>query len=412
MLKQKEMKKNIKKYFIIFIITYLLISELILKKISILKYSDEVITVIFGIYIIIRLINSKIIIKRELKNIFISYIIIILIGIAGNLIFEVQSNKLAIALDILSFSKIFICSIGLTIMLGKDETQSIINKFYIPSKLFLIVATIFGIISLFIDLGMRGEKRFGFYAYNFLYEYEHIFSISVLIAYLFLKNKEIVENQKIGIYKILAIICMILTTKGPSLIWACSILIIENYFKKNNKLNIFIISIFAIMIILLGQYQITNYIKTTHSPRYLLYKYSIINMDRYKPSGSGFATYGSDMASKYYSKLYYDYGFYNQYGMSEEQRWFLNDNYWPMIIGQFGIISIIIYIYIIYNLYKIIINAKIDSRLKGSLIACILYLIIHSLGSSTPSTSVAVTLMLVIVLILHNSQEKINEYNN
>jgi oligosaccharide repeat unit polymerase wzy len=403
------MKKNIKKIFITFIIIYLLISELLLNKINFLKYTDEIITIIFGIYIFSKLITSKIIVKKELKNIFYSYITIIIIGILGNLLFKVQPNKLAITLDILSFSKIFICSIGLTIILGKDETQSIINKFYIPSKLFLILATIFGIISLFIDIGMRGEKRFGFYAYNFLYGYEHIFSISVLIAYLFLKNKEIVENQKIGIYKILAIICMILTTKGPSLIWACSILIIENYFKKNSKLNIFIISIFALIIILLGQYQIKTYIQTTDSPRYLLYKYSIINMDKYKPLGSGFATYGSDMASKYYSKLYYDYGFYNRYGMSEEQRWFLNDNYWPMIIGQFGIISTIIYIYIIYNLYKIIINAKIDSRLKGSIVSCVIYLTIHSLGSSTPSTSVAVTLMLVIVLILHNSQGKINE---
>lgn len=403
------MKKNIKKIFITFIIIYLLISELLLNKINFLKYTDEIITIIFGIYIFSKLITSKIIVKKELKNIFYSYITIIIIGILGNLLFKVQPNKLAITLDILSFSKIFICSIGLTIILGKDETQSIINKFYIPSKLFLILATIFGIISLFIDIGMRGEKRFGFYAYNFLYGYEHIFSISVLIAYLFLKNKEIVENQKIGIYKILAIICMILTTKGPSLIWACSILIIENYFKKNSKLNIFIISIFALIIILLGQYQIKTYIQTTDSPRYLLYKYSIINMDKYKPLGSGFATYGSDMASKYYSKLYYDYGFYNRYGMSEEQRWFLNDNYWPMIIGQFGIISTIIYIYIIYNLYKIIINATIDSRLKGSIVSCVIYLTIHSLGSSTPSTSVAVTLMLVIVLILHNSQGKINE---
>ena len=403
------MKKNIKKIFITFIIIYLLISELLLNKINFLKYTDEIITIIFGIYIFSKLITSKIIVKKELKNIFYSYITIIIIGILGNLLFKVQPNKLAITLDILSFSKIFICSIGLTIILGKDETQSIINKFYIPSKLFLILATIFGIISLFVDIGMRGEKRFGFYAYNFLYGYEHIFSISVLIAYLFLKNKEIVENQKIGIYKILAIICMILTTKGPSLIWACSILIVENYFKKNSKLNIFIISIFALIIILLGQYQIKTYIQTTDSPRYLLYKYSIINMDKYKPLGSGFATYGSDMASKYYSKLYYDYGFYNRYGMSEEQRWFLNDNYWPMIIGQFGIISTIIYIYIIYNLYKIIINAKIDSRLKGSIVSCVIYLTIHSLGSSTPSTSVAVTLMLVIVLILHNSQGKINE---
>ena len=405
------MKKNFKDAFIIFIITYLLISELLLNKINFFKYTDEIMTIIFGIYIFFKLVTSKIIVKKEFKNIFYSYIIIIIIGILGNLIFKVQLNKLAIALDILSFSKIFICSIGLSIIIGKEDTNNIINKFYLPSKIFLVIATICGIISLFINIGMRGEKRFGFYAYNFLYVHEHIFSITILIAYLFLKNYEVKENKKNTIYKILAIICMILTTKGPSLIWACSILIIEIYFKKNSKLNIFIISVFAIIIILLGQYQIKTYIQTTDSPRYLLYKYSIINMDKYKPLGSGFATYGSDMAGKNYSELYYRYGFNDRYGMSKDQGWFLNDNYWPMILGQFGIISTIIYIYIYYNLYKIIINAKIDSRLKGSIVSCVVYLTIHSLGSSTPSTSVAVTLMLVIILTLHNTGENVNENN-
>ena len=43
------MRKNFKNAFIIFIITYLLISELLLNKINFFKYTDEIMTIIFGI---------------------------------------------------------------------------------------------------------------------------------------------------------------------------------------------------------------------------------------------------------------------------------------------------------------------------------------------------------------------------
>lgn len=65
------------------------------------------------------------------------------------------------------------------------------------------------------------------------------------------------------------------------------------------------------------------------------------------PFGSGFGSFGSEAAARYYSPLYYQYGVDSVYGMSPldygESSNFLVDTFYP-ILAEFGIIGIIIYI--------------------------------------------------------------------
>lgn len=67
----------------------------------------------------------------------------------------------------------------------------------------------------------------------------------------------------------------------------------------------------------------------------------------YFPLGSGFGTFGSEAAARYYSPLYYEYGVDSVYGMSPldygESSNFLVDTFYP-ILAEFGIIGIFLYV--------------------------------------------------------------------
>jgi hypothetical protein len=71
----------------------------------------------------------------------------------------------------------------------------------------------------------------------------------------------------------------------------------------------------------------------------------------YFPFGAGFATFGGWIARIYYSPLYYDYGISFVWGL-EEGGLFLNDTFWPVIIGQFGFFGLICYMWILVSFFR------------------------------------------------------------
>jgi hypothetical protein len=59
----------------------------------------------------------------------------------------------------------------------------------------------------------------------------------------------------------------------------------------------------------------------------------------YFPLGAGFGRFGGWIAALYYSPLYHDYGLSSVYGLSEAQPWFLQDAFWPHVIGELGFVG-------------------------------------------------------------------------
>ena len=124
-------------------------------------------------------------------------------------------------------------------------------------------------------------------------------------------------------------------------------------------------------------WQIKFYFVDNITARGLFLLYGLITANNFFPFGAGFSTYGSNMAKVNYSPLYTEYGFSSYYGMSAEQPQFLNDNFWPMIIAQFGWISFILYAFILVLFFKIV---NIEFSLKQLKIAgfILFFLLIYS----------------------------------
>lgn len=83
----------------------------------------------------------------------------------------------------------------------------------------------------------------------------------------------------------------------------------------------------------------------------------------YFPLGTGFGTFASPVSRDYYSPVYDQYGLSNIWGLSREMGAFICDTFWPMVIGENGVLGFIIYlIFWILVLYEIVYKQEKNQR--------------------------------------------------
>ena len=78
--------------------------------------------------------------------------------------------------------------------------------------------------------------------------------------------------------------------------------------------------------------------------RPMTYKTSLQIMQDYVPFGSGMGTFGCNAAWKYYSPLYYEYELNDIWGL-DEGGGFIADAFYPVVIAQFGIVGVILFLW-------------------------------------------------------------------
>lgn len=391
------------------------ISELIMDSIHFFYYCDEVFSILFILLILYYFFTKKEVREYTKKRkIIISCIIMFIIGIISNLIFGMQSQIFAVMLDVVANFKMPVCLIGYSLILDKDSAKEIINFISPITKWFIKIGFMCCLISLVFDIGMRGQMRFGIWGFNFIYNYAHIYSMILLFS-LLICSITIKDNKQFNKYLIVTLIQLVLTTKGTSIVTAAAIIFVMFMMKNNNKLKLKDFIPIGLMGIILGNYQIKTYYMNPETPRSLILNYAFKCLVLFFPLGAGFATYGSDMANKYYSNLYYKFGFDKIWGMHEGSL-FLNDNYWPMVLGQFGLIGLACCVYMLYLFFTIIQESQMKKRPKAILVSCFIYMLIASLGTTIFTTSATIILgfgmILAIVANINNEDEQEEERNN
>ena len=120
----------------------------------------------------------------------------------------------------------------------------------------------------------------------------------------------------------------------------------------------------------------------------------------YFPFGSGMGTFGSRIAQRFYSPLYYKYGMTTTLGMDPIWPAFACDTFWPMILGETGVIGLIGYVCMIAVLF-----IKVQSLRKCSVwlyigaMTALAYEMLETTGALAFSDVTAVSLALVLGLI-------------
>ena len=122
---------------------------------------------------------------------------------------------------------------------------------------------------------------------------------------------------------------------------------------------------------------------------------------KYFPFGTGFGTFASDPSGKYYSAVYRVFGINDVWGLSPENASLVSDTFWPMVLGQTGFLGIVIYILIVFYLFRLIKPAElIDKGLYTAGVGAIVYLLFSSIAESAFVNPLALPLAFIIGLVV------------
>lgn len=363
-----------------------------------LSYVDETLCIICIVY------TLYFSFKKGIKGTDLTLLILMIIcsafGFIGNFIYKLISQPMPILVDFICLVKIFVTFIVYKQVAQYDTKRRMINYLAPISKLLIWSGSICGFISIFFDIGMTGERRYGIPQYNFIFvsgsRYGYIIACCLLI--LMFTN---ISKKKLNIYKILTAFNLIMITKGVVLIILVSYLALSLLWrnKKETKFTPANITFLSVIILIASIFQINTYIRDLESPRMTLLKYGFVTANKYFPFGSGFATYGSDMAARNYSVLYKLYGFQNRYGLNMENKSFLNDCYLGMVFGEFGYIGAIIFAIMLAFVFVPINKITLSKGIKILTLSIFIALVISSLGTAIIKSSIGVFVMCILGMV-------------
>lgn len=383
---------------------------LVPKEIPFINFFDELLC-LFSASIIIK--NYKALNRAEnklLKKMLLTICIITVLGLYCNHNSKIQTALFPIFTDIFSCFKIFIIYIGITLKTTKisflqfSQTLKIWSKFL---KILIIIMFIGSLLNFGGDFGMRGqatEIRFGLPVFCFLYEGGGVFS-SIFYTIISILTIELATSSKSSkLYIILSLFVWMTSLRSRAILFIITYLLLSYYIFKKKKvlqINIKTVSIGLILFYLVCADQAEYYMGNENMPRFNLAFYGFVTMMTYFPFGSGFATYGTDSAAKYYSPLYYDYGFENIWGLAPDAYSMASDNYWPAIIGQFGIVGLFLFSYLLYLLFRDIIHRSNNNKYLYliAIFTCFSQ-IIASMATSTFFSPTICYLMFTIAFLL------------
>lgn len=398
-------------YFLFFIT--LLIAPFIDTYIPMMSSADEIITIL-GIVLIL----YNYIVKSNCGDRTILYLLLLIeiIGILSTLVSKLSPSIIITMYDMVIFAKpfvIFLMFLGLSNTI-KSEILTILR---IIAKLLFWFTLIY-----FIIFAITNQSIFS--------EVFPILGNAAQVSWLRLVCLNIIaitnKRNVIKRYIILFYVSLFITGIDgfASAMFASLTLFLYLYrSNKEKKLKIWQIVLLALVAFAFAYGDLQSYIFNQYAPRAVLIRYGFITANHYFPLGSGFASYGSEMAKRYYSKLYYQYGFNNVWSMSPENNrtgstvGTLNDCYFGMIIGQYGWGGLFCYIGILFFIYNAIVKGKNESYSKAILMTTLVTIVSSIMVSNNTSSFFGLCMYAVLGLCLQKKvvdkrEERVESINN
>ena len=366
---------------------------------SLFSYIDEAPLLIFCVISFVKILQqARVSIKKENRGYYIAVILFVATGLLGNIIYHYQTWNL-VFIDLLTNLKFF----GAIAFFSSYIRQSTLEGKYIAdtAKLLTILLMLIFIVDRFFNI-FPAEYRYGlksavlFYGHPTYFAGVCAFLIAVMTIY---------QVDKYRMYILINLVMMIFTLRSKAVVSAIVYILLYIIIKKlHGKLKVWQIIIIGIIGIACAWSQIYFYFigLRGHSARSVMLLTSLLIMRDYFPIGTGFATYASHSAAANYSPVYSKYGFELIYELrNSTDGTFFDDQFWPIIFGQTGVIGTICYIYILGFLFKKIqklYRINIDSYLSGLFV--FIYLLISSIAEPAFNNSVAIPLAMAIVMAL------------
>lgn len=385
-------------YIYILMIYEFIFQDFLQKHIYFFKYFDEMVAVMLipiGINWIIKH-KENLKIKKYNFYIIIFLIIIFLIGFYANIKYNYQQIKYVLADVILVYKFFMTYFLASIIFKNKLDNSNLIVKYIKLLILFMFFGTL---IDYIYGINLGSYYRWGIHPNQFIYGHPTgLAAMGVIILANYIKfAKKIIDK-----YSLMILIVIASTLRMKAIGFCVAFIIMAIYITTINKqIKVSKLIILAIIVFIVAYQQIAVYfINSEDTARQKLLEKSLEIAKDYFPIGTGFATYGSYFSGVSYSPIYNIYGLDKVYGLAKDKTYFISDSFWPMIIGQFGIISTILYVICIILIYKKIQYeySKDNNYQYLSRLMCLVYLLISSTAESAFVNTIAVPLAILIAV--------------
>lgn len=392
------MNKKIDLKYIILIVTIygMVFQDVLVKYIDFFKFFDEFIAVFSILIAILQLQKNNYLIKIKKNNykIITLIILIVTVGLLSNYIFKYQPIKIILS-DLIIFLKFFLVYGMSNILWDKNFLEKYRKNLSTHIKLIIILFSILTLLNYTTNI-FSSSIRFGIKVNKIFYNHP-----TTLVAMCTFLLSMLIRLEKKISYPITTIVMLILasTLRYKAIGAAVTILILIIYINKTNKkIKFSKFIVIGVLLSFLAFDQISYYFMNDETARNSLLIQSFAIAKDHFPLGGGFATYASYFSSVNYSILYVKYGLNNIYGLTYLNPKFISDSFWPMIIGQFGFIGLISYIYILKLIFVEIQNCyTIDNKYTYlSKIICFVYLIISSTSESAFVNPICLLLAIIL----------------
>lgn len=311
------------------------------------QYFDEAMFLVLTIRYFLNFFKGKTYVTKEVPICLALIGSIILVGLIGNYTAKIQTGFGALFMDVINSFKCFLMFLSMS---SGTYSRKTIEKFLRACVKLIRVLVCFAVplamLNIVMDIGMSYDVRFGIRSFSFIFYHAGTLNMICYIWIVTLSAALMIEEERKRTLILIGFTLIVwfstLRSRGMTYAFIYTCLLIVVLVKKELKISgpaLVGVAGFAIYIV---KDQMETYFADPTAPRAVLLYYGGITLKKYFPIGAGFGSYGSSSAAKYYSKLYFEYGFDHMYGMNYDDRQFLTDNYWPQIMGQFGLIGSIL----------------------------------------------------------------------
>ena len=350
-------------------------------------YTDEIITLLLGFYLIFAILMNKYRPSKYEKKALFFTILFYVFGLCATLIHNYQNDIRYGAVSGLFSIKVFICFFGASAYLQKNKITK--RNLYWLLRIVetpLLPIAILLIIDQFVGIFPHGSIRIGrlecsLFIFTHSTELAGFAICSFLLTY-FIRQILFLKKQYILNY-LPAFIIIVISGRYKALGFIAFFAFVEMTlpFIKKFKLRYLVIGIPPAFLVAYDQ--IITYLGDSSTARAILYKNSFLIAKDYFPFGTGFGTYGTEYSRARYSIVYRMYNMQNTYGLSPRTPYFICDTMWPAVLGETGILGFIAIVGILYNIIKAIRESGISNKnILFILYALLIYLLIESVAET------------------------------
>lgn len=286
-----------------------------------------------------------------------------------------------VAIDAFKLVKLPLVVFYVSCCLRPWEKRTIVSNLLWASKAFILVAFLGGLVNLVAEVGLSYDLRYGIRSYKFIYENPAALNEVLLVSLVVIMLGQGLRRQKsVRLWLLLYLATVAMTLRAGGIGASGILLLALRYEQQAVRLTWKKAVSAAGVAFCLGYPQVKEYF-FSETVRSKLLRQALVVLREYFPGGSGFATYGSDQAFKHYSPLYVRFGFNHDYALASETGFAMNDNFWPMLLAQFGFFGALLYAYWLALQLLACLKKAAPGYPRAACISLVAFFLISSLGN-------------------------------